>query len=79
MYNCSQYFDPATLRVLKFLLFNEGEVCLITYVKDYVVGEPDVVHDCISRVETALLEDKVLIKTKEAGNKFIKKHHEAVY
>jgi hypothetical protein len=79
MYNCSQYIDTATLRVLKYLLFNEGEVCLNTYAKDYVMGEPDVVHECISRVETAILEDKVLIKTKEAGTNFIRKHSEAVY
>jgi hypothetical protein len=71
--------DSATLRVLQFLLFNEGEVCLKTYANDYVMGEPDVVHDCISRMEIAYKEDKVLIKTKEAGSIFIKKHREAVY
>jgi hypothetical protein len=79
MMDCSPYFDTATLRVLEFLLFNQGEYCLSTYINEYVKGEPDVVHECISRIETTCQEDKSLMRTKKAGADFIKKHKDAVY
>lgn len=58
--DCSQYFDPATMTVLEFLIFDEGHANLESYVNDYVHGEPDVIRSCILKFESALLEDSDL-------------------
>jgi hypothetical protein len=75
----SSYLDPATLKVLKYLLFNESYACLKTYINEYVLGEPDVIHECILAVEAGYLEDADLIKWRKNGSDYIFKYQDSVY
>jgi hypothetical protein len=75
----SSYLDPATLKVLKYLLFNESHACLKTYATEYVQAELDVIHECILAVEAGYLEDADLIKWRKNGSDYINKHQDTVY
>jgi hypothetical protein len=77
--DCSQYFDPATMTVLEFLIFDEGHANLESYVNDYVHGEPDVIRCCILKFESALLEDSDLQQWQKQGEYDIKKNQDKMY